>query len=217
ALLAGRPGRLGHGSDQRGPEAVGRQAANRPPTLLVPCPLSFALLPEDGGRRILADRWCRSTGPVHGRTSPPLRALRRATPGAQRLPAAMGQAGPALIVTMPSPVTPCGGSPHPTVLDPRDPADLSAANCGDVCGSDEVPVPPESTVRAGDAPAPRLGDPPPAEQTRRGGPPLVHLDHPDARQGRLVFQGADQMGTPPVAQPEVLSPAYAPVADALWV
>src|SRR5437588_13073231 len=78
-------------------------------------------------------------------------------------------------------------------------------------------MPPETTVRAGEAPAPRLCDPPPARRAGRGRPPLVHLDHADARQGRLVLQGADQMRAPPLAQPEVLSPPYVLVADPLGV
>src|SRR5437870_9894756 len=94
----------------------------------------------------------------------PLRTLRRATPGVLRPPAAMGQAGPALIVAMATPVTPCGGSPHPTVLDPWVTTDLSAALRDDVRGTDEVAVPLESTTRAGEAPAPRLGDPLAAER-----------------------------------------------------
>src|SRR2546422_4208732 len=76
-----------------------------------------------------------------GRTSLPRRTLRRATPGAFRRPAAMGQAGPALVIAMASPVTPCGGSPHPTVLDPWAPTDHPAAFGGDVGGTDDVPVP----------------------------------------------------------------------------
>src|SRR5207302_699636 len=83
-------------------------------------------------------------GPADGRSSLPLRTLRRATPGALRPPAAMGQAG-------------------------------------------------------------------------RGGPPLVHFDHPDARQLGLVLQSPDEMGAPPGAQPEVLDLANVPVTDPLGV
>src|SRR5256884_3818027 len=152
-----------------------------------------------------------------GRTSLPRRTLRRATPGAFRRPAAMGQAGPALVIAMPSPVTPCGGSPHPTVLDPWVRTDHPAALSGDVCGTDQIPVPSEPALRAAEATSPRLGDPPPAGRAGRGGPPLVHLDHDDARQLGLVLQGSDEMRAPPVAQPQVLAPAHVPLADALGV
>src|SRR5438552_4614589 len=115
-------------------------------------------------------------GPDDGRTSLPLRTRRRATPGAGRPPAAMGQAGPALVVTMATPVTPCGDSPHPTVLDPWVPTDHPAAGGGDVGGPDDVAVAAETAERTGKAPPPGLGDPPPAQQAGRGGPPLVDLD-----------------------------------------
>src|SRR5438270_13641091 len=52
----------------------------------------------------------------------------------------MGQAGPALIVAMTTPVTPCGDIPDPTVLDPWTPTDHPAATSGDVGGTDEIPV-----------------------------------------------------------------------------
>ena len=68
----------------------------------------------------------------------PLRILRRATPGALRPPAAMGQAGPALVMAMTTPVTPCGDIPHPEVLDPWAPTDHPAAGSGDVGGPDEI-------------------------------------------------------------------------------
>src|SRR6266436_274523 len=59
----------------------------------------------------------------------------------------MGQAGPALIVAMPTPVTPCGDIPHPTVLDPWVPTDHPAAGGGDVGGTDEIPVAAEPANR----------------------------------------------------------------------
>jgi hypothetical protein len=129
----------------------------------------------------------------------------------------MGQAGPTGIMAMPSPVTPCGGCPHPTVLDPWVPTDHPAALSGDVGGTHEVAVPSEPAVPTAEASSPRLGDPLPAQRARRGGPPLVHLDHPDAGQGRLVLQGPDEMRAPPVAQPKVLPLAGVPVADSLGV
>src|SRR5467141_3961484 len=129
----------------------------------------------------------------------------------------MGQAEPAGIVAMPSPVTPRRDKPHPTVLDPWVPTDHPAALSGDVCGTDEIPMPSVSKVRAAERPPLRLGDPPPAQRTRRRGPSLVHLDDPDARRVRLVLQGPDEMRAPPVAQPQVLAPAGIPVADALGV
>src|SRR3984893_13063185 len=147
----------------------------------------------------------------------PLRTLRRATPGAGWPPAAMGKAGPALVMAMAPPVTPCGDSPHPTVLDPWVATDHPAAGSGDVGGTDEVPVSAEGAERTAEGPPPGLGDPAPADRAGRGGPPLVHLDHLDARHLRLVLEGADEMGAPPVAQPKVLAPAGVPVADALGV
>src|SRR5207302_6819470 len=152
-----------------------------------------------------------------GRSSLPLRTPRRATPGALRPPAAMGQAGPALVVAMATPVTPCGDIPRPTVLDPWAPTDHPAARGGDVRGPDEIPVAAEPAGRTAKDPPPRLGDPLPAGQAGRGGPPLVHLDHLDARHGRLVLQGSDQMGAPPVAEAQVLAPAGVTVADPLGV
>src|ERR1700757_1116472 len=97
-------------------------------------------------------------GPDSGRTTLPLRTPRRATPGAFRPPAAMGQAGPALVVAMTAPVTPCGDIPHPTVLDPWAPTDHPAARGGDVGGTDEIPVTAETAGRTAKAPPPRLGD-----------------------------------------------------------
>src|SRR5438445_627944 len=129
----------------------------------------------------------------------------------------MGQAGPALVVAMAPPVTPCGGNPHPTVLDPWAPTDHPAAFGGDVGGTDDVAVAAESAERTPEGPPPGLGDPLPAERAGRGGPPLVHLDHPDARQLGLVLQGSDEMGAPPGAQPEVLPRAGVAVADPLGV
>src|SRR5438105_14410206 len=140
-----------------------------------------------------------------GRTSLPLRTLRRATPGAFRRPAAMGQAGPALVIAMATPVTPCGDIPHPTVLDLWAPTDHPAARSGDVGGPDEIPVAAETAERTAKDPPPRLGDPLPAGQAGRGGPPLVDLHHLDARHLRLVLQGCDQMGAPPPAKPQVLA------------
>src|SRR6266481_111881 len=156
-------------------------------------------------------------GPADERMTLPLRTPRRATPGAVRPPAAMGQAGPALIVAMTTPVTPCGDIPHPTVLDPWAPTDHPAARGGDVGGPDEIPVAAEPAGRTAKDPPPRLGDPPPAAQAGRGGPPLVDLHHLDARHGRLVLQGSDQMGAPPPAKPQVLAPAHVPLADPLGV
>src|SRR5712691_6712423 len=97
-------------------------------------------------------------GPDGGRTSLPLRTPRRATPGAFRPPAAMGQAGPALVVAMTAPVTPCGDLPHPTVLDPWAVTDHPAARGGDVGGPDEIPVAAEAAGRTAKDPPPRLGD-----------------------------------------------------------
>src|SRR5437773_1774320 len=146
-------------------------------------------------------------GPDGGRMTLPLRTPRRATPGALRPPAAMGQAGPALVVAMTTPVTPCGDIPHPTVLDPWAPTDHPAARSGDVGGPDEIPVAAEPAGGTAEGPPPGLGDPAAAAQAGRGGPPLVHLHHLHARHLRLVLQGADQMGPPPVAKPQVLAPA----------
>src|SRR5438309_2728767 len=156
-------------------------------------------------------------GPDGGRPGLPLRTPRRATPGALRPPAAMGQAGPALIVAMTTPVTPCGDIPRPTVLDPWAPTDHPAATSGDVGGPDEIPVAAEPAGDTAEGPAPGLGDPPTAAQAGRGGPPLVHLHHLDARHLRLVLQCPDQMGAPPVAKPQVLAPAHVAVADPLGV
>ena len=154
-------------------------------------------------------------GPDDGRLSLPLRSRRRATPGAGWPPAAMGQAGPALVVTMASPVTPCGDSPHPTVLDPWVPTDHPAARGGDVGGPDDVTVAAETAERTAKAPPPRLGDPLATERAGRGGPPLVDLNHMNARQLGLVVQRPDEMGAPPVAKAQVLAPAGVLPADAL--
>src|SRR5437660_5249920 len=152
-----------------------------------------------------------------GRSSLPLRTPRRATPGALRPPAAMGQAGPALVVAMTTPVTPCGDIPHPAVLDPWTPTDHPAAGGGDVGGPDEIPVAAEPAERTAEDPPPRLGDPPAATQAGRGAPPLVDLDHRHARHLRLVLESPHQMGAPPVAKPQVLAPAGVAVADPLGV
>src|SRR5438309_960897 len=95
-------------------------------------------------------------GAADGRMTLPLRTPRRATPGALRPPAAMGQAGPALIVAMATRGTPCGDSPHPTVLDPWVPTDHPAAGSGDVGGPDEIPVAAEPAGRTAEGPPPGL-------------------------------------------------------------
>src|SRR5260370_22598967 len=105
-----------------------------------------------------------------GRMNLPLRTPRRATPGALRPPAAMGQAGPALVEAMTAPVTPCGDLPHPTVLDPWAPTDLPAAGGGDVRGPDAIPVAAEPAARTANDPPPPLRDPLPAGRARRGAP-----------------------------------------------
>src|SRR5437868_5459103 len=129
----------------------------------------------------------------------------------------MGQAGPALVVTMASPVTPCGDSPRPTVLDPWVPTDHPAAGGGDVGGPDDVAVAAETAERTGKGPPPRLGDPLAAQQAGGRSPPLVDLHHTNARQLGLVLQRPDEMGAPPVAKPQVLAPSHVAVADALGV
>src|SRR5438309_11415893 len=123
--------------------------------------------------------------PADGRLTLPLRTPRRATPGALRPPAAMGQ--------------PCGDVPHPTVLDPWAPTDHPAAGGGDVGGPDEIPVAAEPAGRTAKDPPPRPGDPPAATQAGRGAPPLVDLHHTDGRLLRLVLEGPDQWGASPVA------------------
>src|ERR1700730_11372021 len=136
----------------------------------------------------------------------PLRTLRRATPGAGWAPAALGRAAA-------TPVTPGGGCPHPTVLDPWvGPTDHPAARSGDVGGPDDVAVAAETAGRAAEGPPSGLGDLPPAQQAGRGGPPLVDLDDRDARHLGLVLQSPDEMGAAPVAQPKVLPPAGIPPA-----
>src|SRR5260370_24893116 len=137
-------------------------------------------------------------GPEGGRSSPTLRTLRRATPGLAT-PAAMGQAGPALVMTMALPVTPCGGSPHPTVLDlwVRPTGHCPAACGGDVSGTDEGAVAAKSIVRTAEGPAPALGDPAPAAGTGRRAPPLLHLHQRDAPQLGLVLQRPADMASPP--------------------
>src|SRR5260370_33244791 len=117
-------------------------------------------------------------GPDGGMTMLPPRTLRRATPGALRPPAAMGQAGPALVVAMTTPVTPCGDLPHPTVLDLWGATDHPAARGGDVGGPDEIPVAAEPAGRTAKDPPPGLGNPLPAAQPGPVGPPLAHLHHP---------------------------------------
>src|SRR5260370_31918325 len=99
-------------------------------------------------------------GPDGGRSSPTLRTLRRATPGLAT-PAAMGQAGPALFMTMALPVTPCGGRPHPTVLDlwVRPTGHCPAACGGAVSGTGRRAVDPQSVVGTEDEPPPGPGAP----------------------------------------------------------
>src|SRR5437870_12441566 len=135
----------------------------------------FALLQKDIGQRFLAECRCPGMSPADGRLTLPLRTPRRATPGALRPPAAMGQA--------------CGDVPHPTVLDPWAPTDHPAAASGDVGSPDEIPVAAEPAGGTAEGPPPGLGDPAAAAQAGRGGPPLVHLHHLHARHLRLVLQG----------------------------
>src|SRR5207237_4325295 len=110
------------------------------------------LSPMGSGKPFLRDGPSPGIGPADGKMTLPLRTLRQATPGALRPPTAMGQAGPALVVAMAPPVTPCGDIPHPTVLDPWAPTDHPAARSGDVGGTDEIPVATESAERTAEGP-----------------------------------------------------------------
>src|SRR6267143_5568932 len=80
----------------------------------------------------------------------------RATPGSPR--AARCRAGPAHVEEVTAPVTPCRGSPGPTVRDACGCTRGSAAPGGDVAGTDEVSVAPVPAVRAAKTASPRLGD-----------------------------------------------------------
>src|SRR5207244_878498 len=75
-----------------------------------------APLQWDAGQRLLPDRRRRDLDPMAEGRGLPCRTLRRATPGALRPPAVMGQAGPALIVAMTLPRR--GEQRHPMVLHP---------------------------------------------------------------------------------------------------
>src|SRR6266566_9507272 len=115
----------------------------------------------------------------------------------------MGQAGPALVMAMAAPVTPCGDLPHPTVLDPWIATDHPAARGGDVGGPHDVAVATEPAERTAEDPPTGLGDPLPAQGAGRGGSPLVHLHDLDARHLRLVLQGPDEMGAAPRSETQV--------------
>jgi len=107
-------------------------------------------------------------------------------PPCERLPgpprAARCRAGPAHVEEVTAPVTPCWGSPSPTVRDACGCMRGSAAPGGDVPGTDEVSVAPVPAVRAAKQASPRLGDTRVALRAGGRRPPLVHEHNLDARQ-----------------------------------
>ena len=108
----------------------------------------------------------------------------------------------------------------PAVRDPRtcQGGDGAAARAGsDVGRRDQVAVPALPAVRAGEDPPGRLGYPPGAPGTRRGGAPLVHEREGDPGGLRLVRQGADQVPDPPGADPLVVPPPGVQAEDAARV
>src|SRR5439155_3563294 len=113
-------------------------------------------------------------GPAPGR--PPCERL----PGPPR--AARCRAGPAHVEEVTAPVTPCRGSPGPTVRDACGRTRGSAASGGDVSGTDQVSVAPMPAVRAAEETSPRLEDRTVALRACGGRPPLVHEHDLDAGQ-----------------------------------
>src|SRR5947208_17180737 len=116
----------------------------------------------------------------------------RATPGSPR--AARCRAGPTHVEEVTAPVTPCRGSPGPTVRDACCCTRGSAAPGGDVPGTDEVAVAPVPAVRAGEQASPRPGDGPVALRAGGGRPPLVHEHDLDPHQLGLVRTATEQEG-----------------------
>jgi hypothetical protein len=148
--------------------------------------------------------------------------VRRATPAGARLLArvARGQAGSTPVILVTTSITPCRHTAGPTVLDERgeDRArDSTADRCGDVVGADQIPMPLEVTVRAGEPASRRLRHPTPAGRTGRGAAALV--DQPDADAGALglVAKCTEKMGTPPLPQTEIVHLPNIPAGDALWI
>jgi hypothetical protein len=72
--------------------------------------------------------------------------------------------------------------PDPTVLDQHRErrAGMSAAELGgDVCGTDQIPMPLEHAVRTGEPASAWLGDALAARRAGRGRPPLLYQLYPD--------------------------------------
>jgi hypothetical protein len=128
---------------------------------------------------------------------------------------------PPLVVEVAASVTPRRHPAGPTVLDEhRQPgARGSAAGLGgDVVGTDQIPVPLQSTAGAVESAARGLGNPLLAGRASGGGSPLIYQPHHHPHQFGLVPQGGlQQVGTAPPPQPEVLHPAHVLVGDACGV
>lgn len=92
--------------------------------------------------------------------------------------------------------------------------DGSAPGCsgGDVGAADQVAVPAEPAVSAGEVPVLRLGNPPPAGRAGRGRARLIDQHHADPGLFCLVGQTADQVPDPPITNPFVV-PAPGPQAQ----
>src|SRR5437879_5866002 len=75
---------------------------------------------------------------------------------------------------------------------------------GDVGAADQVAVPAEPTMGAGEIPATGFGNPAPADRAGRGRAALIDQQDIDARLFCLVGQAADQMTDPPVTNPLVM-------------
>jgi hypothetical protein len=124
---------------------------------------------------------------------------------------ARGQAGPTppLVVEVAASVTPCRHDASPPVLDEHRQAGArgSAAGLGgDVVGTDQIPVPLQSTVRAAKLSALGRGDAPPAGRAGGGAAALIHQPHRDPGLLGLVLQGLQQVSAAPPPQPQVLHP-----------
>jgi hypothetical protein len=117
-------------------------------------------------------------------------------------------------------VTPYRHDAGSTVLDKRrkpNARGTAAGLGGDVVGTDQIPMPLESTAAAVESAAAGLGDPPVAAWAGGGRAALIHQPYHNPGQLGLVAERLHQMGAATPPQAEVLHPSRPLVGDPLGI
>src|SRR4029450_5485399 len=117
-------------------------------------------------------------------------------------------------------VTPGRHDTGPTVLDEHRQSctrGSAAVGGGDVCGTDQIPVPLELAMGTREAAAFGFRNLPSADWAGGGAAALVHHPHDHAGPLGLVPEGMHKVGASPLPQAEVLHPAHVLACDVLGV